>query len=165
MEQKQCMSPSLHVLKKCACVRVTGCTCVRAYVRLLQFDCVQESLKWLLYLDSYRNAYQAIRHLKTTSASSDELIDHIKTFNLYIVDMCDTLWRSRAFSGSEKPPQSVFHHLSPIPQSSQMFMKHSFSLSQHPAMLGLAVKFLIEVRPMFQCIDNWSRQLHNGSGQ
>ena len=99
----------------------------------------------LAFSASYRHAYQAIRHLKTSSANSDRLIDHIKTFNLYIVDMCDTLWRSRAFSSSDKHPQSVFHLLGPIPSSRQMSAKHSFSLSQHPAMLGLAVRFLAEV--------------------
>ena len=81
--------------------------------------------------------------MKSLTASSGQLSDHIKTFNLYIVDMCDMLWRSRAFGALDKHPQSVFHLLGPQPPS----VKHCYSLSQHPAMIGLAVKFLAEVKP------------------
>ena len=65
--------------------------------------------------------------------------------NQIILDFCNSLWRSKAFSTADK--ESVFY-MDPVAEDKTLEgqnMAESLSVYRHPAFLGFAVKFIEKV--------------------
>ena len=75
-------------------------------------------------------------------------IAHIPLFNGYVLDFCDSLWRNKAFSGTE--PLTIFKLLKDTQalekiRSASKSAHSAFALHCHPALLGHVMCYQREV--------------------
>ena len=98
----------------------------------------------------YRAAFVDIRRVNSKGSTEEQQVctkslEQIQHFNVFLLDVSDTLWRNRSFKTHER--QTIFKLVSQEQLRSVEVDNENgaFSVTRHPALLGLVWKFLKEV--------------------
>ena len=115
----------------------------------------------LYHIYSYRVAYTELQQLDVSKLSEAKLAarsallnnSNVVTYNVYLLDYCNCLWRSGAFYATDTNKNSIFQSFAAfqvelceatgiVPE----LLTRMLTIYLHPALISFAIRFLQTVR-------------------
>lgn len=103
-------------------------------------------------ITGFRSVFESLRGVSSTLSGTEYLLcaqslQQISAFNVYLLDICNVIWRKKAFQTSEKKTVFSLIKQQDLERTGVKGYEDAFSLHFHPALLGHCLKFLTVTQP------------------